>query len=41
MIGTFGAAEAHVQGGMCGDLSLMLPEFLQVCVAVQPTYWRF
>lgn len=28
--GAFGVADAHVQGGMIGDLSFMLPEFLQV-----------
>lgn len=26
----FGVADAHVQGGMVGDLSFMCPEFLQV-----------
>lgn len=26
----FGVADAHVQGGMVGDLSLMCPEFVQV-----------
>ncbi|GMH15809.1 hypothetical protein Nepgr_017650 [Nepenthes gracilis] len=25
----FGVADAHVQGGMVGDLSFMLPEFMQ------------
>jgi equilibrative nucleoside transporter 1/2/3 len=28
----FGVAGAHVQGGMVGDLSLMCPEFVQVCI---------
>ena len=28
--GAFGIADAHVQGGMVGDLSFMLPEFIQV-----------
>ncbi|KAF3782283.1 Equilibrative nucleotide transporter 3 [Nymphaea thermarum] len=28
--GAFGIADAHVQGGMLGDLSLMRPEFIQV-----------
>ncbi|KAG5551843.1 hypothetical protein RHGRI_010071 [Rhododendron griersonianum] len=28
--GAFGVADAHVQGGMVGDLSYMLPEFIQV-----------
>lgn len=27
--GAFGIADAHVQGGMVGDLSLMCPEFIQ------------
>ncbi|ONK74655.1 uncharacterized protein A4U43_C03F8770 [Asparagus officinalis] len=27
--GVFGIADAHVQGGMVGDLSLMCPEFIQ------------
>jgi equilibrative nucleoside transporter 1/2/3 len=26
----FGVADAHVQGGMLGDLSFMCPEFIQV-----------
>ncbi|KAH9611857.1 hypothetical protein KSS87_019536, partial [Heliosperma pusillum] len=29
LVGTFGVADAHVQGGMVGDLSFMLPEFMQ------------
>ena len=28
--GAFGVADAHVQGGMVGDLSYMQPEFIQV-----------
>lgn len=28
--GAFGVADAHVQGGMIGDLAYMLPEFMQV-----------
>lgn len=28
----FGLADAHVQGGMIGDLSLMRPEFVQVAM---------
>lgn len=28
--GAFGVADAHVQGGMVGDLSYMHPEFIQV-----------
>jgi len=28
--GAFGIADAHTQGGMVGDLSYMLPEFIQV-----------
>ncbi|KAK4360336.1 hypothetical protein RND71_019288 [Anisodus tanguticus] len=31
--GAFGVADAHVQGGMVGDLSFMLPEFLQSFLA--------
>ncbi|KAE8691434.1 Equilibrative nucleotide transporter 4 [Hibiscus syriacus] len=31
--GAFGVADAHVQGGMVGDLSYMKPEFLQSYVA--------
>ena len=30
--GAFGVADAHVQGGMVGDLSFMLPELIQVGV---------
>lgn len=30
MSGVFGVADAHVQGGMVGDLSFMRPEFIQV-----------
>jgi equilibrative nucleoside transporter 1/2/3 len=30
--GLFGIADAHVQGGMVGDLSYMLPEFIQVSI---------
>ncbi|KAK9714777.1 hypothetical protein RND81_06G119200 [Saponaria officinalis] len=29
LVGAFGVADAHVQGGMVGDLSFMLPEFMQ------------
>ncbi|KNA15144.1 hypothetical protein SOVF_100870, partial [Spinacia oleracea] len=29
LVGCFGLADALVQGGMCGDLAFMLPEFLQ------------
>lgn len=32
--GLFGIADAHVQGGMIGDLSFMQPEFLQVSIFV-------
>ncbi|KAM2010712.1 hypothetical protein ACFX16_005319 [Malus domestica] len=28
-VAAFGVADAHVQGGMVGDLSLMRPEFIQ------------
>ncbi|WJX51716.1 Epsin-3, clathrin recruitment and traffic between the Golgi and endosome [Trifolium repens] len=31
--GLFGIADAHVQGGMVGDLSYMLPEFIQSFLA--------
>uniref|UniRef100_A0A5B6ZS47 Putative Major facilitator superfamily protein isoform 2 n=2 Tax=Davidia involucrata TaxID=16924 RepID=A0A5B6ZS47_DAVIN len=31
--GVFGVADAHVQGGMVGDLSFMLPEFIQSFLA--------
>lgn len=31
--GAFGVADAHVQGGMVGDLSLMRPEFVQSFLA--------
>ncbi|CAI8616040.1 unnamed protein product [Vicia faba] len=31
--GVFGIADAHVQGGMVGDLSYMLPEFIQSFLA--------
>ncbi|KAJ0966032.1 hypothetical protein J5N97_027170 [Dioscorea zingiberensis] len=31
--GIFGIADAHVQGGMVGDLSLMCPEFIQSFLA--------
>ncbi|GLT45623.1 hypothetical protein SLA2020_194430 [Shorea laevis] len=29
IVGAFGVADAHVQGGMVGDLSFMRPEFMQ------------
>ncbi|KAG8365453.1 hypothetical protein BUALT_Bualt18G0106400 [Buddleja alternifolia] len=29
LVGAFGVADAHVQGGMVGDLSFMCPEFIQ------------
>lgn len=29
LVGAFGVADAHVQGGMVGDMALMLPEFIQ------------
>ncbi|KAI3948509.1 hypothetical protein MKW98_019259 [Papaver atlanticum] len=31
---SYGVAEAHVQGGMVGDLSLMFPEFMQAQVFI-------
>jgi hypothetical protein len=34
--GAFGVADAHVQGGMVGDLSFMQPEFIQVSLYCQP-----
>lgn len=33
MSGAFGVADAHVQGGMIGDLSFMCPEFIQAYLA--------
>jgi equilibrative nucleoside transporter 1/2/3 len=30
--GIFGIADAYTQGGMIGDLSYMLPEFMQVSI---------
>ncbi|XP_057961222.1 equilibrative nucleotide transporter 3-like [Malania oleifera] len=33
IVGAFGVADAHVQGGMVGDLSFMLPEFIQSFLA--------
>ncbi|MQM18340.1 hypothetical protein Taro_051329 [Colocasia esculenta] len=35
--GAFGVADAHVQGGMVGDLSLMCPEFIQARILGQLT----
>lgn len=35
----FGVADAHVQGGMVGDLSLMCPEFIQVCSDLDISGW--
>ncbi|KMS95002.1 hypothetical protein BVRB_013340 [Beta vulgaris subsp. vulgaris] len=29
LVAAFGVADGHVQGGMCGDLAFMLPEFIQ------------
>lgn len=29
-VAAFGVADAHVQGGLVGDLSFMCPEFIQV-----------
>ncbi|KNA15145.1 hypothetical protein SOVF_100880 [Spinacia oleracea] len=29
LVGAFGIADAHVQGGICGDLAFMLPEMTQ------------
>lgn len=29
LVAAFGVADANVQGGMCGDLAFMLPEFIQ------------
>lgn len=37
--GVFGIADAHVQGGMVGDLSYMLPEFIQVNIANEIATW--
>ncbi|KAL3519622.1 hypothetical protein ACH5RR_017771 [Cinchona calisaya] len=33
LVAVFGVADAHVQGGMVGDLSLMCPEFIQSFLA--------
>lgn len=33
IVGAFGVADAHVQGGMVGDLSFMCPEFMQSFMA--------
>ncbi|XWS18282.1 hypothetical protein CRYUN_Cryun32bG0030300 [Craigia yunnanensis] len=33
IVGSFGVADAHVQGGMVGDLCFMLPEFIQSFLA--------
>ncbi|XWS15653.1 hypothetical protein CRYUN_Cryun34aG0020000 [Craigia yunnanensis] len=33
IVGCFGIADAHVQGGMVGDLSFMFPEFIQSFLA--------
>lgn len=33
--GAFGIADAHVQGGMVGDLSYMHPDFIQVPIYSQ------
>ncbi|OMO76629.1 Equilibrative nucleoside transporter [Corchorus capsularis] len=33
LVGAFGVADAHVQGGMVGDLAFMLPEFIQSFLA--------
>ncbi|WJZ96257.1 hypothetical protein VitviT2T_014959 [Vitis vinifera] len=33
IVGAFGVADAHVQGGMVGDLSFMCPEFIQSFLA--------
>ncbi|CDO99653.1 unnamed protein product [Coffea canephora] len=33
LVAAFGVADAHVQGGMVGDLSLMCPEFIQSYLA--------
>lgn len=30
IVGCFGVANAHVQGGMVGDIAFMCPEFMQV-----------
>lgn len=39
--GAFGVADAHVQGGMVGDLSYMLPEFIQVGICHQQVLTLF
>ena len=30
IVAAFGVADAHVQGGMVGDMAFMCPEFMQV-----------
>ena len=35
-VAAFGVADAHVQGGMVGDLSFMCPEFMQVSLFSNP-----
>lgn len=37
----FGIADAHVEGGMIGDLSLMCPEFIQVSCCFFPPSFSF
>jgi len=39
--GAFGVADAHVQGGMVGDLSYMKPEFIQVSYTDYSSKLRF
>lgn len=39
--GVFGISDAHVQGGMVGDLSYMLPEFIQVNITNEITAMWF
>lgn len=35
IVAAFGVADAHVEGGMVGDLSLMCPDFMQVSLCSQ------
>jgi hypothetical protein len=37
--GIFGIADAYTQGGMIGDLSYMLPEFMQVSITIIYRAW--
>lgn len=36
IVAVFGVADAHIEGGIVGDLSFMCPEFLQVTSNATP-----